>query len=83
VIDFESYQPETTAGSSEVFRPKSDWPVSGIDVESLSRDELVDVLERVMIRLRQFDAEQIKREYVTKSQKQWLKTTKRQVALQG
>jgi hypothetical protein len=44
-------------------------PASEIDLSGMSRDELTDLLEEVMLRLRHLDAEQIKREFVTKSQR--------------
>jgi hypothetical protein len=40
-----------------------------IDLHGMSRDELTDLLQRVMIRLRHVDAEEIKNDFVTKSQR--------------
>jgi hypothetical protein len=40
-----------------------------IDIQGLSREELTDLLTRVMVRLRQVEAEEIKSEFITKSQK--------------
>ena len=40
-----------------------------IDLQGLSRDELTDLLQRVMVRLRHVDAEEIKTNYVSKSQR--------------
>ena len=44
-------------------------PVNELDLRGMSRDELTDLLEEVMLRLRHLDAEQIKRDFVTKSQR--------------
>jgi hypothetical protein len=35
----------------------------------MSRDELTDLLQKVMVRLRHVDAEELKNDYVTKSQR--------------
>jgi hypothetical protein len=43
--------------------------MSEIDLSGMSRDELTDLLAKVMIRLRHFEAEEIKRDFVTKSQR--------------
>ena len=40
-----------------------------IDIQGLSRDELTDLLTRVMVRLRQVEAEEIKSDFITKSQR--------------
>ncbi len=40
-----------------------------IDLRGMSRDELTDLLEEVMVRLRHVEAEEIKSNFVTKSQK--------------
>jgi hypothetical protein len=40
-----------------------------IDLSGMSQNELTDLLEEVMTRLRQIDAEEIKKEFVTKSQR--------------
>jgi hypothetical protein len=40
-----------------------------IDLQGMSRDELTDLLQKVMVRLRHVDAEEIKSNYVTKSQR--------------
>jgi hypothetical protein len=43
--------------------------MSEIDLRGMSRDELTDLLQKVMIRLRHVDAEELKNNYVTKSQR--------------
>jgi hypothetical protein len=40
-----------------------------IDLNGLSREELTELLQKVMVRLRQVDAEELKKNFVTKSQK--------------
>jgi hypothetical protein len=40
-----------------------------IDLSEMSHNELTDLLKDVMLRLRQMDAEEIKKDFVTKSQK--------------
>jgi hypothetical protein len=40
-----------------------------IDIQGLTREELTDLLTRVMVRLRQVEAEDIKSEFITKSQR--------------
>ncbi len=40
-----------------------------IDLHGMSRDELTDLLAAVMIRLRHVEAEEIKHNFVTKSQR--------------
>jgi hypothetical protein len=49
-----------------------------IDLNGLSRDELTDLLQKVMVRLRQVDAEDLKKSFVTKSQKLRLEESVRQ-----
>ena len=49
-----------------------------IDIQGLNRDELTDLLTRVMVRLRQVEAEEIKNEFITKSQKLRLEETVKQ-----
>jgi hypothetical protein len=44
-----------------------------IDLNGMTHDELTDLLEEVMLRLRQIDTEEIKRDFVTKSQRLRLK----------
>ena len=48
----------------------------------MNRDELDDLLEKVMLRLRQLDAEQIKKEFVTQSQRLWLEAAEKHLVLQ-
>jgi len=43
--------------------------MSEIDIQGLTRDELTDLLTRVMVRLRQVEAEEIKNDFITKSQR--------------
>jgi hypothetical protein len=45
------------------------FSMAEIDIQGLNRDELTDLLTRVMVRLRQVEAEEIKSEFITKSQK--------------
>lgn len=40
-----------------------------IDLNGMSREELTDLLQRVMVRLRQVDAEELKSNFITKSQR--------------
>ena len=40
---------------------------SDIDLRAMRREELTDLLEEVMIRLRLLDSEDIRKEFVTKS----------------
>jgi len=40
-----------------------------IDLSGMSRDELTDLLAKVMIRLRKMEAEEIKSDYISKSQR--------------
>ncbi|MCE0523354.1 MAG: hypothetical protein LV480_10640 [Methylacidiphilales bacterium] len=47
-----------------------------IDLRGMSREELTDFLEEVMIRLRQLDCEDIRKEFVTKSQRLRLEPVK-------
>jgi hypothetical protein len=44
-------------------------PMNEIDLSEMSHNELTDLLKDVMLRLRQMDAEEIKKDFVTKSQK--------------
>jgi len=39
------------------------------DLSGMTREELTDLLQRVMVRLRQVDAEELKKNFVTKSQR--------------
>jgi hypothetical protein len=39
-----------------------------VDLRRMSREELEDLMEKVMFRLRQFDAQDLHRDIVTKSQ---------------
>jgi hypothetical protein len=49
--------------------------MNDIDLEGMSRDELTDLLQKIMIRLRQAEAEEIKNNFVTKSQRLRLEAT--------
>ncbi len=49
-----------------------------IDLEGLNRDQLTDLLHRVMVRLRQVEAEEIKNNFITKSQRLRLEESVRQ-----
>jgi hypothetical protein len=40
-----------------------------IDLRGMSREELTDLLQKVMVRLRHVDAEELKNNYITKSQR--------------
>ena len=41
--------------------------MSEIDLNGMSRDELTDLLSKIMISLRKFEAEEIKSDFITKS----------------
>jgi hypothetical protein len=56
--------------------------MNNINLNRLNRDELNELLEKVMLRLRQLDAEQIKKEFVTQSQKLRLETAEKHLVLQ-
>lgn len=53
-----------------------------INLSRMTRDELNELLEKVMLRLRQLDAEQIKKEFVTQSQRLWLEAAEKHLVLQ-
>jgi hypothetical protein len=44
-------------------------PTNEINLDGLSRDELAGLLGEIMVRLREGDAEEIKNNFVTKSQR--------------
>jgi len=44
-------------------------PTNEINLDGLSRDELAGLLGEIMVRLREGDAEEIKSNFVTKSQR--------------
>jgi len=41
--------------------------MSEIDLNGMSRDELTDLLAKIIIRLRKFEVEEIKGDFITKS----------------